>query len=99
MPILVREVFSIDPESMKEAKEKMREFRGMAKKLNHPMPKAMTDLVSTHYTLVMETEFPDMATFEKSISSAFDTPEWKQWYPEFRALMTGGHREIFSIVD
>jgi len=69
------------------------------KKLNHPMPKVMTDLVSTHYTLVMETEFPDMATFEKSISSAFDTPEWKQWYPEFRALMTGGHREIFSIVD
>ena len=42
MPILVREVFSIDPESMKEAKEKMREFRGMAKKLNHPMPKVMT---------------------------------------------------------
>ena len=27
------------------------------------------------------------------------TPEWKDWYPGFRALMTGGHREIFSIVE
>lgn len=99
MPILVREVFSIDPDSMKEAKEKMREFKSLAKKSNHPTPKVMTDLVSTHYTLVMETEFPDMASFEKMMGSTFNTPEWKDWYPGFRALMTGGHREIFSIVE
>jgi hypothetical protein len=97
--ILVREVFSIDPESMKRAKELMREYRTLAKKLNHPMPKIMTDLVSTHYTLVMETEFPDLASFEKMMGSAFQTPEWQEWYPGFRELMTGGNREIFTILD
>ena len=97
--ILVREVFSIDPDSMKKAKELMREYRTLAKKFNHPMPKLMTDLVASHYTLVMETEFPDMAAFEKMMTNAFQTREWQEFYPNFRSLIVGGQREIYSIID
>jgi predicted choloylglycine hydrolase len=97
--ILVREVFSIDPEQMKSAKELMREYRGMVKKLNHPMPKIMTDLVADHYTLVMETEFKNMADFQETLDNAFSTPEWQQFYPSFRKLMRGGRREIYSLID
>ena len=61
--ILVREVFSIDPDQMKEAKDLMREYRAMLTNMKHPMPKVMTDLVADHYTLVMETEFADMSAY------------------------------------
>ena len=97
--IVVREVFSIEPDQMKKCKEMMREYRGMSKKFNQPAPRIMTDLVASHYTLVMESDFPDMASFEKMLSGAFENPEWKQFYPEFRKMMRGGRREIFSLLD
>lgn len=97
--ILVREVFSIDPDQMKQAKELMREYRGMATKFQHPMPKIMTDLVADHYTLVMETEFKDMGDFQESLENAFKAPEWQAFYPSFRKLMRGGRREIYSLLD
>jgi hypothetical protein len=97
--ILVREVFHIEPDQMKKAKDLVREYRDMSKKVNHPMPKLMTDLVANHYTLVMETEFADMASFEKTIGAAFTAPEWQEWYPNFRRIMKGGRREIYSIID
>ena len=97
--ILVREVFSIEPDHMKQAKELMREYRGMAKKFNHPQPKIMTDLVAEHYTLVMETEFKDMQDFQTSLDTAFKAPEWQQFYPNFRKLMRGGRREIYTLLD
>ncbi len=97
--ILVREVFSIEPDHMKNAKELMREYRGMAKKFDHPQPKIMTDLVADHYTLVMETEFKDMKDFQESLEKAFGAPEWQQFYPNFRKLMRGGRREIYSLLD
>lgn len=97
--IVVREVFSIDPDNMKRAKELMREYRSMAKMMNHPDPRIMTDLVANHYTLVMETDFPDMASFEKMMSTEFQTPEWQKFYPNLRKLLRGGRREIYSLVD
>jgi predicted choloylglycine hydrolase len=97
--ILVREVFSIDPDQMKHAKELMREYRGMVKKFNHPQPKIMTDLVADHYTMVMETEFRDMAEFQTTLDTVFGKPEWQQFYPSFRKLMRGGRREIYSLID
>lgn len=97
--IVVREVFSIDPEYMKQAKELMREYRDMVTKLNHPMPRIMTDLVASHYTLVMETDFKDMAEFEKVLDGAFSTPEWQKFYPGLRKLMKGGHREIYTLLE
>jgi hypothetical protein len=97
--IVVREVFSIEPDQMKRAKDLMREYQNMVKKLNHPKPRIMTDLVASHYTLVMETDFKDMAEFEKILDGAFSTPEWQAFYPSFRKLMRGGHREIYSLID
>ena len=98
--IVVREVFSIDPDQMKKAKELMREYRTMTTKVNHPMPRIMTDLVARHYTMVMETEFADMAAFEKMMSTSFQTSEWQQFYPNFRKLLRGpGRREIYTLLD
>ena len=98
--ILVREVFSVDPDQMKRAKELMREFRMLSQKMGQPVPRVMTDLVGDHYTMVMETEFPDMASFEKMLGRTFEAPEWQQFYPNFRKLLRGpGRREIFSLLD
>ena len=98
--IVVREVFSIDPDQMKRARELMREYRAIAKKMNHPTPRTMTDLVAGHYTLVMETDFPDLATFEKTLAAAFQSPEWQRFYPDFRKLLRpGGRREIYALLE
>jgi hypothetical protein len=97
--IIVREVFSIDPEQMKAAKELMREYLALSQKLDHPKPRVMTDLVADHYTLVMETEFPDMGTFERLLQTTFAKPEWQSFYPRFRKLLRGGRREIYSTVE
>jgi hypothetical protein len=97
--IVVREVFSIEPDHMKEAKELMREYMTLSKKINHPAPRIMTDLVATHYTLVMETEFEDLSSFEKLLQTTFSSDDWQKFYPRLRKFLRGGRREIYQLLS
>jgi hypothetical protein len=97
--IIVRDCFNIDPEGMKEVKVLVREGRETVGKLGYPIKRAMTDLVGEYYTLVMESEFDSVGDFEIAMKKSMDNVEWQKWYGKMRGYITGGHREIFTVLD
>jgi hypothetical protein len=40
-----------------------------------------------------------LGDFETRISRNFEDPEWQAWYRQFTAVMRGGRREIFRVVE
>ncbi len=96
--LLVRDVLKIDPLHMKEVKEHAQKNAGLFRKLNMPVSRMLTDLVGAYYTLVIESEVPDLATFEKSMQSGTSNPEWQAFYSKVRGAVRGGRREVFTIL-
>lgn len=96
--LLVRNVLEIDPERMKAVRDSAHRIAPILKSLNIPTTRIMTDLVGGFYTLVIETEVPDLATFETGLASSFAHPEWQKFYSDIRGAVRGGRREIFTIV-
>jgi hypothetical protein len=56
----------------------------------------MSDLVGPYYTMVMETTFADLATWERDMHGTMDA-EWRSLYQKFTPLVESGYREIFTI--
>lgn len=96
--ILVREVFHVDPDHMKEAKELAKDMRGLEAKLGLAPSRLYTDLAGEYYTLVMESEHAGLGDFERRLAQTFAHPEWQAAYPRFRRLLRGGRREIYSVI-
>ncbi len=98
--VIVRDVFQIDPEHMKEAKEWARENREMSKRAGFgSATRILTDLVGNYYTLVLEHEFQSLTEFENGLQKFMSNPEWQQSYTKMRKAVWGGHREVLSLVD
>lgn len=96
--IVIRDVFQIRPDKMKEAKALLPEIQALNKRLGVPVGRAMTDVTGPYYTLVLEREFPSIAAWEKSLGKIFAYPEWQKTYGRFRPMIESGHREIFDVV-
>jgi hypothetical protein len=97
--VVVRNVFQIRPEEMKKALAIVRESRPLFESLGMPRQRAMTDLVADFYTLVLETELPSLGAFEEATVKHFSNPEWQAFYSRLRPLVSGGRREVFTVVD
>ncbi len=97
--ILVRDIFQIAPENMKDAKELSKQAISIEKRLTNVESRVLTDLVGDFYTLVFETEFRGMGHFEEALQEVFADKEWQASYPRFRKLIRGGRREIFTVVE
>ena len=97
--ILVRDVFKIAPDSMKQAKEMARQHRELAKRQGLPEMHVMTDLVGNFYTLVFESRYDNLSHYEESMKRAMSSKEFQKQYPKLRKCIRGGQREIYNIVD
>jgi hypothetical protein len=97
--IVVRDVFRIHPERMKEAVSLLREGRGMIQSVGFSNHRALTDLAGENYTLVLEIEVADLGAWERTLKQGFADPKWQAWYSKFRPLIAGGRREIFTLVE
>ncbi len=98
---LVREVFHAKPG---KAKELVKIFKGMAKMMQeHGVGnvKIMTDSVSTYWTVVMEAEVEDLHAYLEAGRNASKEVHQENQHaenmPDYKDLVTGGHREIFKI--
>lgn len=96
--IVVRDIFQIEPDQMKLAKELLKQEREIGKRLGHAVARVLTDLTGEYYTLVMESEFNSLAEYEAALKKVLADPEWQRHYPQFRKLIRGGRREIFTVV-
>lgn len=97
--ILVRDVFKLKFGKSREAITLWKEGREIMKSIEHMPDRVLTDLVSTYYTLVLETTYRDVSEMEASLQKAFKDERWQKWYQKFVPLAESGYREIFNIVE
>ncbi len=97
--ILVRDVFQIDPEQMKTAKSEMKEHREIGKRLGYQIGRVMTDLTGEYYTLVLESEYKNLADYEAALKKIFADAGWQKSHAKFRKMIRGGRREMYTVVE
>ncbi len=59
----------------------------------------LTDLAGPFNTIVVEESFESLGAMEDRLRSDSRVPGWREFYPQFAALVKSGHRELFTIVD
>lgn len=96
--IQVREVFKVQFGRAKEAVALAQEGVAIEAKFGARGSRILTDMTGDHYTLVLEQEFDSLAAFEAGLQSTVQSPEFREWYPRFAALIQAGRREIYRIV-
>lgn len=96
--IIVRDLFHIQPDQMKKAKELTQEGCEIMRRQGYSSVRVMTDLTGDYYRLVLEGEYKSLADFEAALKKVQANRKWQQFYPKLRKLILGGHREIFTLV-
>lgn len=95
---LIREVFQAKPG---RAKDLVRIFKQAAphfEKLGGGSNmRVMTDVVNTYWTVIVESETPDITAFFANMRSATTSEELKEIMKGYMDCVEGGRREIFMI--
>lgn len=97
--ILVRDVLQIQFGQMKKALEVWKKGAVIVEKHSRAKFRVLTDVTGPYYTFVLESTYSDLAAFDSGMFSRHGAPEWAEWYKDFQPLLTGGHREIFRVVE
>lgn len=96
--IQVREVFQLHFGKFKEAAALAQEGVALEERLGGGSARILADLTGEYYTLVIEADYDDLASFEAALQRTTQSAEFRDWYPRFAALVRGGRREIFRVV-
>lgn len=94
----IREVFQAKPGRAKDLVKMFKlaaphfEKTGGAKNM-----KVLTDIVSTYWTVIVESETDDMGSFFTNLRSVTMSDELKEIMKGYMDCVAGGHREIFVI--
>lgn len=94
---LVREVLHTKPGKAKELVRKFKQAAPYFEKQGMRGFKIMTDIATTYWTVVMESEVEDLSMFLKEVRNATGQPEAEKIMAGYMDLVEGGHREIYLI--
>ena len=94
---LVREVLHAKPGKAKELVRKFKQAAPYFEKQGMRGFKIMTDIATTYWTVVMESEVEDLSMFAKEVRSSTTQPEAEKIMAGYMDLVEGGHREIYLI--
>jgi len=99
--ILVRDVFRLQFGKAREAVAAWKGIEQHAKNVGWGAEsvRVMTDLVGPYYTLVMETTFKDLTSYEQDMKKGMSDPEWRARYQQFTPLVESGYREIYTLIE
>ncbi|HNP97840.1 MAG TPA: hypothetical protein PKK99_02240 [Bacteroidia bacterium] len=97
--IVIRDVFRLKFGKAREAKALMAETKKFSIQFGTDGSRMLTDLVGPSYTLVLETNFKNLAAWEQEMTKGMGTQEWKDWYVKFQLLVDSSYREIFTVID
>ena len=95
--ILVRDVFQLHFGKTREAMTLLKSMGELERRMGYNPSRVLTDLTGEYYTLVMESEFENLAALEQTLNSFTD--EWREVYRQFVPLVRHGRREVFRVVD
>lgn len=97
--IVVRDVFRVRFGQMKDAVASIQTLSSTLEQAGESFPfRVLTDVSGPFYTLVLESSFDNLASYESQMQSMFAKSEWKDWYQSFLPFITDGQREMFKIV-
>jgi hypothetical protein len=99
--IVVRNVFKVKFGKAREAMEAYKEVAAIAKQSTSgavPM-RLLTDVTGSHYTIVSELTFENLAAIDKLMTTITGEVRWQAAYQKFVPCVDSGHREIFKLVD
>ena len=98
--ILIRDIFYLKFGKAKDAKALLPELSELKKKFGFNKGRTLTDLVTSHsYTLILESEWKDIASWESKMTEGLGAAEWGQWYQKFMPLCDSAGREILNIME
>lgn len=97
--IVVRDIFQLEFGKAKEATALLEQGREALARHGYPAERLLVDLTGDSYTLVMESTFDDLASFESTIAAAGASDGWQDVYKRFTPLVRSGRREVFRIVE
>ena len=89
--IIVRNTFSVDPTQMKDAIALAKEGRDIVRRIGFPVPRISVDVAAEFYTLVLETEFTNLAEFDTRLPQNLASHEWQAWYARFTSMIWAGN--------
>ena len=96
--ILIRDIFHLKFGKAKDAKALLPGLRELNKKYGFEKGRALTDLVTSHsYTLILESEWKDLAAWEGKMKEGLGDADWGAWYQKFMPLCESASREILNI--
>jgi hypothetical protein len=94
---LIREVFQAKPGKAKDLVKIFKQAAPHFEKLGAINTRVLTDIVSTYWTVVVESETEDMGAFFANMRSATMSDELKDIMKGYMDCVEGGRREIFMI--
>jgi hypothetical protein len=95
--LLVRDVFRAKPGMAKELVKKFKKVMPLMEAGGMSNTRIMTDIVSTYWTVVVESEIESLANFEKEVRSTNVSDEISEIMKDYMTLLDGGHREVYLI--
>ena len=93
--LLIRNVFRCKPGC---AADLANRFKSTFEMMEGTKPRVMVDFIADYWTVVMEMEVEDMASFERQFTQRAQQPEMREKMGDYMSLVTGGHREVYRIV-
>jgi len=97
--IIIRDVFQLHFGKASEGVKLMKEGMGLLRQQGYGVTRLLTDVTGEYYTLVMESNYQDLAAFEKAQREATATEAWRALYARFVPLVRSGRREVFREVE
>ena len=94
---LIRDVFHTKPGKAKELVKKFKQAAPFFEKQGMPAFKVMTDIATTYWTVVLESEVEDLSVFAKEVRGGTPDPEAGKIMEGYMDLIEGGFREIYLI--
>lgn len=97
--LMVRDVFRCKPGKAGELAQRMKKMaESMTADDGFENSRVMVDFVATYWTVVMQSEVPDLAAFERHMREYGQREDLRAVMAGYMDLVEGGHREIFRIV-
>lgn len=93
--LIIRDIFTAKPG---QAGKLARLFRDISTEFGWKT-RVMTDLVSTMHTVVLESEYADLAAFENEMREYGNNPALAERMKGYNDLYYKGKREIFQVTE
>lgn len=94
---VVRNVFRAKPGKAKDLADRFKAAAPHFESRIEGRMRVMTDVVSSFWTVVLESEVEDLAAYLDQSRSATSNPEVREIMSGYMDLVEGGRREIFKV--